>query len=72
MKGKKPLKNRNGRDFLNESDYREHLEVYGEKTSSIFAAISPNFSSQSNQENKNLNDGKAKDIDMGYTNKGLR
>jgi hypothetical protein len=72
VKGKKPLKNWNGRDFLSESEYREHLEIYGEKVASIFSAISPEYSAGENTGGSNLNDGKAKDTDMGFSNSGLR
>jgi hypothetical protein len=70
MKGKKPLRNRNGKDLLRECDYRQHVEIYGEKVPSIFAAASPQDLSSRNESPEVSN--RAKDVDMGFNNNGLK
>lgn len=75
MKGRKPLKNRNGRELLSTAEYREHLELYGDRISSIFAGISPKSAgtaASSGSSESSLNYSKVKDIDIGLTNNGLR
>lgn len=75
MKGRQKLEDRYGRDSLNSEEYEYNLEVYGEMIPSVFSWMTPEEQRKRVQEIQDMlekKDGKARDVDLGFKNLGLK
>lgn len=75
MKGRQKLEDRYGRDSLNPEEYEYNLEVYGEMIPSVFSWMTPEEQRKRVQEIQDMlekKDGKARDVDLGFKNLGLK